>query len=168
MAENNRSIERYIVRTRMLPGQDSFQFAHPFNPNSDLKMTPLSDRVGMQRAQLTLGRIAPGKESFVPHTHAAQEEYIYILEGGGEIEIDGARAPVGPGDYVGFPIDGAVHQLYNTGAVELVYLMGGERTHVDYSTFPTIGKIGVWAQGAMRYFDEAAAKKFRPDDFVKK
>lgn len=168
MAENNKPIERYIVRTRMLSDSDGFRFAHPFNPYSDLKMTPLSDRVGMQRAQLTLGRIAPGKESFVPHAHTVQEEYIYILEGGGEIEINGARAPVGPGDYVGFPTDGAVHQLYNTGTTELVYLMGGERTQVDFSTFPTIGKIGVWADGAMRYFDEAAAKKFRPDDFVKK
>ncbi len=168
MAGDNKPIESYIVRTRLLSDKDGFQFAHPFNPNSDLKMIPLSDRVGMQRAQLVLGRIAPGKESFVPHAHALQEEYIFILEGGGEIEINGVRAAVRPGDYVGFPIDGAVHQLYNTGATELVYLMGGERTPVDFSTFPTIGKVGVWAEGAMRYFDEAAAKKFRPEDFVKK
>lgn len=168
MAADKKPVESYIVRTRRLPEQDGFRFAHPFNPNSDLKMTPLSDRVGMQRAQLTLGRITPGKESFIPHAHAAQEEYIFILEGGGEIEINGARAAVGPGDYVGFPIDGAVHQLYNTGAGELVYLMGGERTLTDVSSFPTIGKIGVWAEGAMRYIDEAAARKLRPGDFVKK
>lgn len=168
MADKTKSIENYIVRTRQLTDKDGFRFAHPFNPNSDLKMTPLSDRVGMLRAQLTLGRIAPGKESFVPHAHAAQEEFIFILEGGGEIEINGARVAIGPGDYAGFPIDGAVHQLYNTGTSELVYLMGGERTPVDFSTFPTIGKSGVWAEGAMRYFDETAAKKFQLDDFVKK
>jgi uncharacterized cupin superfamily protein len=168
VTEDNKPIERYIVRTGKLDDTDGFQFAHPFNPNSDLRMIPLSDRVGMQRAQLALGRIAPGKESFIPHAHATQEEFIFILAGAGEIEINSVRAALGPGDYVGFPTDGAVHQLYNTGTVELVYLMGGERTSVEYSRFPTISKIGVWAEGAMRYFDEAAAKKFRLEDFVKK
>lgn len=168
MSADNAKIDRYIVRTRELGDQDGFQFTHPLNPNSAIEMRPLSDRVGMRRAQLTLGRIPPGKESFLPHSHAMQEEFIYILEGAGEVEIDGDRAPVGPGDYVGFPTDGAVHQLYNTSDADLVYLMGGERTPVEFSTFPTVGKVGIWADGAMRYLDAGAGQTFRPEDFVKR
>lgn len=167
MSTDQPKIDRYIVRTSQLGPQDGFQFHHPLNPNSNLEMRPISDRVGMQRAQLTLGRIAPGKESFLPHAHTTQEEFIYVLEGSGEVEINGERAALGPGDYVGFPTDGAIHQLYNRGDVDLVYLMGGERTPVDFSTFPTVKKIGVWAHGAIRYIDESACQIFRPSDFMK-
>ncbi|MEQ9519160.1 MAG: cupin domain-containing protein [Parvibaculum sp.] len=143
-------------------------FSHPFNPNSAITFVPLSDRVGMRRAQLGLGRIPPGRESFVPYSHAAQEEFVFILSGAGEMEIDGERFAVGPGDYVGFPTDGAVHQLYNTGAQELVYLMGGERTDSDMTHFPSLKKIGIWAEGKMRYVDTENAQQFLPDDFVRR
>jgi uncharacterized cupin superfamily protein len=158
--------DKYVIRTAGLKPAEIYAFTHPLNPNSAISFVPLSDRIGMQRAQLGLGRIPPGRESFVPHSHSAQEEFVFILEGSGEMEIDGERVSVGPGDYVGFPIDGAVHQLYNTSDADLVYLMGGERTPTDMSRFPTIGKIGIWADGTMRYVDEDAAQQFSPEDFV--
>jgi len=158
--------EKYVIRTASLKAKEVLSFTHPLNPNSEIAFVPLSDRVGMQRAQLGLGRIVPGRESFIPHSHTAQEEFVFIMEGEGVMEIDGERVPVGKGDYVGFPIDGAVHQLYNTGDVDLVYLMGGERTPTDMTYFPTLKKIGVWAEGTMRYIDEDAALQFKPDDFV--
>lgn len=163
---NTKSAEDYVIRTAGLKPAELYSFSHPLNPNSSISFVPLSDRVGMQRAQLGLGRIPPGRESFVPHAHSAQEEFVFILEGTAEMEIDGERVAVGPGDYVGFPVDGAVHQLYNTGTSDLIYLMGGERTPTDMARFPTIGKIGVWADGTMRYIDEDAAQQFAPEDFV--
>lgn len=159
---------RYIVRTRALDPAQAAHIRHPLNPNSDLRMHQLSALVGMERAHLHLGTIPPGKESFVPHAHGSQEEFLFILEGSGTVEIDGDRASVGPGDYIGFPIDGAVHHLINTGAEDLVYLMGGERTTVEVSRFPTLGKIGVWSDNTMRYLDETAGDAFTIDDFVAK
>lgn len=167
MAGNARSAEeKHVIRTKELKPQEILPFTHPLNPNSAIAFVPLSDRIGMARAQLGLGRIPPGKESFIPHAHSAQEEFVFILEGEGVMEIDGEEVRVGPGDYVGFPIDGAVHQLYNRSDADLLYLMGGERTPTDFSRFPTIGKVGVWAEGTMRYIDEEAAQSFKPDDFV--
>lgn len=159
--------ERYVVRSGAVAEDDMLLFRHPFNANSEIRLTPLSDRVGMQRMQLSLGRIQPGRESFVPHSHTTQEEFIFILSGQAEVEINGERTSVGPGDYVGFPIDGAVHQLYNTGDEELVYLMGGERTSTDMSHFPSLNKIGIWAEGTMRYVD-AEVQQYTPDDFVRR
>ena len=166
MRKKKPNIEQYVVRSASLRDDEILAFTHPLNPNSAISFVPLSDRVGMQRAQLGLGRIAPGRESFIPHAHTAQEEFIFILEGVGEMEIDGDCLVLQKGDYVGFPIDGAVHQLYNRGSKDLVYLMGGERTATDMSHFPTIKKIGFWAEGTMRYVDADAALQFEPDDFV--
>lgn len=167
MTEPARRPEDYIVRTRDLTPESGVVFRHPLNENSNILMHMLSSHVGMARVQLSLGRVSPGRESFVPHAHTVQEEFLFILEGSGQIEIDGARAPVGPGDYIGFPTDGAVHQLYNTGTLDLVYLMGGERTEFEVSQFPTLGKTGVWANGEMRFFDRKEGTTFTVEDFFR-
>ena len=77
---------------------ETIRISHPFNPNSELYYSPLSDRVGMQRSQLAKGRIPPGKESFELHSHQVQEEFIFILEGKGELEIGDEKIELGPGD----------------------------------------------------------------------
>jgi uncharacterized cupin superfamily protein len=158
--------EKYVVAASALSDEDAFHFRHPFNSNSDLHIYPLSDRVGMKNLGINLGRLAPGRESFLPHAHAGQEEFVYVVSGQGELDVDGARAPIKAGDFIGFPIDGAVHQIHNNSDAELVYLMGSERTTTDVAYFPTIGKKGFWADGVMRYVDDADAKSFKPGDFV--
>ena len=111
----------------------------------------------MQRAHLSIARLPPGKESFRPHAHAMQEEFLYVLEGRGVALIGDADVEVGPGDYMGFPTDGTVHHLRNAGETDLVYLMGGERTATEVSRFPSIGKVGVFDRGRASFFDEASA-----------
>jgi uncharacterized cupin superfamily protein len=123
-------------------GRETFtrRIRHPLNPNAEIFMTPLTDVVGLTRAALWLARVPPGKESFVFHHHATQEEFVYILSGRGTAEIGDGRFEVGPGDFMGFPTDGVGHNLVNSGDEDLVYLMGGERTAVDVGTFPRLNK----------------------------
>ena len=158
--------ENHVVRTSEIPPEQTFHFSHPLNQNSEMRIMPLSDRVGMKRLGISIGRITPGKEGFLPHSHAGQEEFIFILEGEGTLTIDDETVTVGPGDYAGFPTDGAVHHLENKGSADLVYLMGGERTPADVAYFPTIGKTGFWANGAMHFVDNDAVAAFRPEDFA--
>jgi uncharacterized cupin superfamily protein len=54
---------------------------HPWNPNSDIYVVPLSMSAGLKRAVLSLARVPPGKESFIYHFHEHDEEFIYILFG---------------------------------------------------------------------------------------
>jgi mannose-6-phosphate isomerase-like protein (cupin superfamily) len=44
------------------------------------------------------------------HYHAESEEIYYVVEGSGEMELDGERRPVGVGDAVLIP-PGARHQI---------------------------------------------------------
>ena len=54
------------------------------------------------------------------HYHAESEEFYYVLEGAGEIEIDGDRAAVVLGDAIVIPA-GAWHQI-TAGQAELRFL----------------------------------------------
>ncbi len=57
-----------------------------------------------------------------PHTHEIQEQVYHVLEGEGMMEIDGVRRLVRRHDYVFIP-PGVEHALYNSGLVDLVFLV---------------------------------------------
>ncbi len=127
--------------------------AHPWNDNSSFRSAQLSRSVGMERSIVVHVAIPPGKESFVPHTHEREEEWVYILSGSGTADIDGEPVAVSAGDFMGFPTPSVVHHLRNTGDAELVYLMGGECLHAEASNFPTLNKRKIRFGNEVRVFD---------------
>lgn len=127
--------------------------SHPWNPNSQLKGTHLSQLGGLKRTGVSLVTVPPGKESFAYHLHHREEEWIYILSGIGVAEIDGAEHQVGPGDFMAFPTPSVAHHLRNPGSEELVYLMGGENLDYEVADFPRHGKRMVKLSGRAVVYD---------------
>ncbi|MDC0713873.1 cupin domain-containing protein [Stigmatella sp. ncwal1] len=114
--------------------------SHPLNPASLVQGLSLSEMTGLKRLGIHLLKIAPGKESFIFHSHQSEEEFLYILSGRGIAEIGEERYEVGPGDFMGFPTPSVGHHLLNPFEQELVYLSGGERREVEVADFPRLGK----------------------------
>lgn len=131
---------KYLLRRAELEGAPPVRVRHPLNPRSEIHMRLMSDRTDMKRMGVNMARIPPGKESFLPHAHTAHEEWVYVLEGRGHALIGEHEHEIGPGDFLGFPTDGTVHHLRNSGDVDLVFLQGGERGKLEVGIFPTIGK----------------------------
>lgn len=152
---------RHIVRA----GAPSMRGRHPFNPNSEMTLTPLGDAAGLTRLGVNLIRIPPGRESFIPHAHTLQEEFVYVLSGAGEVVLDGKAHPIGPGDFVGFPTDGVVHNLKSLGPEDLVYLTAGERTAVEIADMPTIGRTTVTRNGAITMLSNDGAERFTMEEW---
>ncbi len=63
----------------------------------------------VQNQSLAEATLGPGQAT-ERHYHAVSEELYYVVEGEGEMEVDGQRARVGPGDAILIP-PGAWHQL---------------------------------------------------------
>ena len=112
---------------------------HAFNPNGVRQTRSLSDACGMQQIGVHLVRVEPGRESTEYHTHAHDEEWIYVLSGRGVAEIGGARSPVSAGTFMGFVAGSDPHSLTNDGAEDLVYLVGGTRHGYDVVDYPRRG-----------------------------
>jgi uncharacterized cupin superfamily protein len=148
-----------IVRTAELDWSKVWRGQHPFNPASEMRIFPLGDPTGLKRLGVHLIRIPPGKESFIPHNHAVQEEFVFVLSGAGEVVLGGVTHAVGPGDFVGFPTDGVVHSLRATDYDDLVYLTGGERTAVEISDMPTIGKTTLTRGDRITLLDASSAEE---------
>lgn len=145
---------KHIVRTGATDWSKAWRGRHPFNPASEMRIVRLGGATELKRIGVNLIRIPPGKESFIPHAHVSDEEFVFILEGAGEMVLDGVGHAVGPGDFVGFPVDGVVHSLKSKGPGDLVYLSGGERVAVEIAEMPSIGKTAVFGGGRMRLFGE--------------
>lgn len=143
------STPTHLIRTGEIDWSQAFRMRHPFNDASEMRMARLGDRTGMRRVISNLIRIPPGKESWIPHAHSAEEEMAFILEGTGEVVLDGARHAIGPGDFLGFPTDGVVHSIVNTGTGPLTYLTVGERSAVEVADMPSIGKTAVFRKGGV-------------------
>jgi mannose-6-phosphate isomerase-like protein (cupin superfamily) len=85
--------------------------AAPFTTADGSTIRSLLDRSNAPVANQSLAEatIAPGQAT-VRHYHRDTEEIYYLVEGAGEMEIDGERARVTSGDAVLIP-PGAWHQI---------------------------------------------------------
>ena len=137
-------------------------FSHPWNPQSSVSTAFLGRALGLRRTGVNISRVPPGKESFLPHSHHREEEWIYILSGHGIAEIEGAEHDVGPGDFMAFPTPSVVHHLRNPFAQELVYLMGGEHLEFEVEDFPGVGKRMLRRGAAVDIYNLTDAKPFGP------
>ena len=77
--------------------------------------------------------IAPG-ETTDRHYHRESEEFYYLLEGSGEIEVDGERAAVAAGDAILIP-PGAWHQIRAGAGASLRFLCACAPAYRDEDTF---------------------------------
>lgn len=83
----------------------------PFTTKDGSTIRSILDRTNapVEKQSLAEASMAPG-QSTDRHYHQLSEEFYFILEGTGRMEIDGETQDVGPGDAVLIP-PGARHQI---------------------------------------------------------
>ena len=144
---------RHYVSAMEISALPEEQFVHSLDAGAIRHERCLSEQTGMTRLGIHLVRVEPGHATTVYHCHHTEEEFVYVLSGSGTAEIDGVVVSIGPGDFMGFPIDGAGHVMRNNGTEDLVYLMGGERHRVEVSDYPWIRKRMVRVDGRRQVVD---------------
>jgi uncharacterized cupin superfamily protein len=138
MTTPERTPPRVLVRAAER-GPESVS-GHPYNPASEIHGWMLSRAAGLGRIAVNLEWVAPGREAAIYHLHFREEEWLYVLEGRGIAEVDGAEHAVGPGDFVGYP-PGVAHHLRNPGPEPLLFLAGGEVIpDVEVADFPRLAR----------------------------
>ena len=112
---------------------------------------PLGDLFGLTNFGVNLTRIAPGGVSALRHAHAAQDEFIYVLEGHPTLITNAGETQLSPGMCAGFKAgNGDAHQLANRSAKEVLYLEVGDRSPGDSVFYPdddinaVLGADGKW------------------------
>ncbi len=90
------------------------------NPMPAGQTTQAIKVAGNDTATVSILRMAPGAE-VKPHYHKTYSETVYVIEGNGEMTLEGKVSEIKPGSVHFNPI-GKVHATKNTGSTDLVAL----------------------------------------------
>jgi mannose-6-phosphate isomerase-like protein (cupin superfamily) len=108
--------------------------AEPFTTKDGSTIRVLLDASGGTANQsLAEAWLEPGQET-QRHYHARSEELYVLLDGEGEMEVDGERARVGPGDAILIP-PGARHEIRAGAHAPLRFLCCCAPPYSDDDTF---------------------------------
>lgn len=109
--------------------------AEPFTTKDGSTIRVLLDARygGTVNQSLAEASLEPGQET-QRHYHGRSEELYVLLDGDGEMEVDGERAHVGPGDAILIP-PGAWHQIRAEGDAPLRFLCCCAPPYSDADTF---------------------------------
>jgi uncharacterized cupin superfamily protein len=107
------------------------------------RYAPLSDGVGARQLGYNLTIVPPGKRSCPFHSHRANEEMFFIVEGEGIYRFGEESYAVKAGDVCAAPAGGpeTAHHLINTGARDLKYLGVSTMIYPDICEYPDSGKF---------------------------
>lgn len=121
----------------------------PRGPNADqydIRWAEVATRIGARKLGYNLTVVAPGKRNCPFHSHRAEEEMFFILEGAGELRYGESRFPLRRGDIIACPAGGpeTAHQIINTGDTEMRYLSVSTMAPIEICEYPDSGKFGVY------------------------
>jgi uncharacterized cupin superfamily protein len=146
-------VPRYVIRQREMREQLETKI-HPLNEQARRDTFSLGDAAGLGLVGLHYTVVKPGDASTELHTHVFCDEFIFVLSGTGQLELDGERVELAAGDFVGLPARGPSHRLVNSGSVDLVYLVGGNRPAFDICDYPQKNRrLYYYADGDRRVRD---------------
>jgi uncharacterized cupin superfamily protein len=112
----------------------------------------LGNVFGLKNFGVNLTRLAPNAQSSIRHSHAKQDELVYILEGTPTLVTDEGRTPLHPGMCAGFRAGtGNAHHLINETSSDVVYLEIGDRTAGETAIYPDDDLALVSIDGKYRY-----------------
>ena len=107
-------------------------------------------QIGTQKLGYSFFAVPQGKAAFPFHTHTGNEEMIYIIAGEGVLRFGKEEIAIGSGTVVACPPgDEYPHQLINTGAAELRYLVVSTMEYPDLSEYPDSNKVGAYGTAAV-------------------
>jgi uncharacterized cupin superfamily protein len=109
----------------------------------------LGDVLGSVRIGVGHLVVEPGRLTYPPHCHSAEEELFVVLDGSGTLLLGDERHPVRPGSVVARPPGTGVAHAFRAGDAGMALLAFGTREPNDIAYYPRSGKVSLRGIRAM-------------------
>ena len=129
-----------VLSAQAIAAMEAVKRVHFLNDAAVRTNKSLGDAAGLRNIGVHLITVAPGSRSTEYHFHYYEEECVYVLSGRGTALIGEQTHNIGPGDFLGHPIDKVAHEMINDGCEPLVCLVIGQRLAQDITDYPRKGK----------------------------
>ena len=111
-------------------------------PNGPFLARLYSDSGGLTQFGAFTETLLPGSRSSLPHWHATEDEFVYVLEGEATVREGLASTVLRPGDAACFRAgDPAGHCIENDRDAPCTYLVVGTRKPEDVVTYPEHDRV---------------------------
>jgi uncharacterized cupin superfamily protein len=136
-----------------IPARSGSNYPEPYASRvAGREKRALGNVFGLTNFGVNLTRLAPKAMSSIRHSHAKQDELVYILEGTPTLVTDEGRTALRPGMCAGFRAgSGNAHHLINETERDVVYLEIGDRTPNEVAIYPDDDLALVSIAGKYRY-----------------
>jgi uncharacterized cupin superfamily protein len=146
------------LTAQAIAAMESVKRTHFLNISAVRENKSIGDAAGLKNLGVHLITVQPGHRSTEYHFHHYEEECVYVLSGHGSAVIGDQTHAIGPGDFMGHPIDTIAHEMINDGSEPLVCLVIGQRLTQDITDYPRQGKRLFRHSGARSLVDVDAIK----------
>lgn len=133
------STPRELLKAEAIEAMQGQWKTHDLNDNAVRSAKFLGAATGLVNLGFELMTVMPGREASEYHRHLYEEECYYILDGSGEVKINGVSHGVRAGDFLGFPANGVANVLRNTGSAPLAFLAARHMLVQDVCDYPQKG-----------------------------
>jgi uncharacterized cupin superfamily protein len=149
------------TRALLLPALDPVTVAQAYGSNypapfragvAERAKRKLGDAAGLTHFGVNLTTLPPGCASALRHWHAAEDEFIYVLEGELVLVTGDGEQLLTPGMAAGFAAGKADgHCLVNRSGADAVYLEIGDRRADDIVHYPDVDLEVRTVEGKRQY-----------------
>jgi len=105
----------------------------------DMRLVITENTLGAREISGGIIWLKPGATSQPCHAHLKEEEIIYVIDGDGEVWVDGETASVKAGDFVLFP-KASRHMLRNSGhaTMQVLFVFSPPTDPSKYKLYPEV------------------------------
>ncbi len=146
------------LSAQVIAAMEAVKRVHFLNESAIRDNKSIGDATGLKNLGVHLITIEPGHRSTEYHFHHYEEECVYVLSGHGTAVIGDQTYQIGPGDFLGHPINKVAHEMINDGTEPLVCLVIGQRLTQDITDYPRKGKRLYRHSGERSLVDLGAVK----------
>ncbi len=110
--------------------------------------TRIGPLLGAKDLGISYDVVQAGKISCPFHSHHAEEEMFFIVQGQGTLRYGNERRKIRAGDFIACPTGGpeTAHQIINDSDAPLAYISVSTKMPAEVCEYPDSGKIGAYGR----------------------
>lgn len=110
--------------------------------------TRIGPLLGAKDLGISYDVVQAGKISCPFHSHHAEEELFFIVQGQGTLRYGNERRKIRAGDFIACPTGGpeTAHQIINDSDAPLAYISVSTKMPAEVCEYPDSGKIGAYGR----------------------
>jgi uncharacterized cupin superfamily protein len=141
-----------VIATRVV-NVDELELEHGAHGEAfEWRSARIGPKLGAKDLGYSYDVVPPGKRACPFHSHRAEEEMFFIVNGQGTLRYGTETRAIRAGDFICCPVGGpeTAHQIVNDSDADLAFVSVSTKMPAEVCEYPDSNKIGAFGDGPVR------------------